>query len=48
MDIVMNGSDHARTIGDLPDEFLSDVGPVLKKIAFATGVEQYNILQVSP
>ncbi|KAF8525626.1 HIT-like domain-containing protein [Gautieria morchelliformis] len=36
---------HARTIGDLPDEYLSDIGPLLKKIAIATGAEQYNILQ---
>ena len=38
--------DHARTISDLPDEYLSDIGPMLKKVAFATGAEQYNILQV--
>ncbi|KAE9402609.1 hypothetical protein BT96DRAFT_543539 [Gymnopus androsaceus JB14] len=40
-------TDHAKTIGDLPDEYLSDIGPVIKKIALATGVEQYNIVQVS-
>ena len=39
-------TDHARTIGELPDEYLSDIGPILKKIALATGAEQYNILQV--
>ncbi|KAJ7932486.1 HIT-like domain-containing protein [Mycena leptocephala] len=37
--------DHAETIGDLPDEYLRDIGPVVKKIALATGVEQYNIVQ---
>ncbi|KAJ7092636.1 HIT-like domain-containing protein [Mycena epipterygia] len=36
---------HAETLGDLPDEYLCDIGPVLKKIALATGVEQYNIVQ---
>ncbi|KAJ7038290.1 HIT-like domain-containing protein [Mycena alexandri] len=36
---------HAETLGDLPDEYLRDIGPVLKKIAKATGVEQYNIVQ---
>ncbi|KAJ7237920.1 HIT-like domain-containing protein [Mycena haematopus] len=36
---------HAVTLGDLPDEYLRDIGPVVKKIALATGVEQYNIVQ---
>ncbi|KAJ7104464.1 HIT-like domain-containing protein [Mycena belliarum] len=36
---------HAETLGDLPDEYLRDIGPVIKKIALATGVEQYNVLQ---
>ncbi|PAV21811.1 hypothetical protein PNOK_0176800 [Pyrrhoderma noxium] len=36
---------HARTIGELPDEYLSDIGPLLKKVALSTGVEQYNVLQ---
>ncbi|PFH47129.1 hypothetical protein AMATHDRAFT_77352 [Amanita thiersii Skay4041] len=36
---------HARTIADLPDEYLRDVGPMMKKVAMATGVENYNILQ---
>ncbi|KAJ7783694.1 HIT-like domain-containing protein [Mycena maculata] len=36
---------HAETLGDLPDEYLRDIGPVIKKIALATGVEQYNIVQ---
>lgn len=39
-------SDHAKTLLDLPDEYLRDIGPVLKKVASSTGVEQYNILQV--
>ena len=39
--------DHGRTLVDLPDEYLADIGPVLKKVAHATGAEQYNILQVS-
>ncbi|KAM6496793.1 HIT-like domain containing protein [Amanita muscaria] len=36
---------HARTIADLPDEYLSDIGPVVKKVAVATGAENYNIIQ---
>ena len=39
--------DHAEKLTDLPDEYLRDIGPVIKKIALATGVEQYNIIQVS-
>ena len=38
--------DHARTIADLPDEYLSDIGPVVKKVAIATGAENYNVIQV--
>ncbi|KAG6910405.1 hypothetical protein DXG01_010760 [Tephrocybe rancida] len=37
--------DHAETLGDLPDEFLSDIGPVIKKVALATGVKDYNVIQ---
>ncbi|KAI0071933.1 HIT-like protein [Panus rudis PR-1116 ss-1] len=36
---------HAKTLTDLPDEYLAAVGPALKKVALATGAEQYNILQ---
>ncbi|KAF8626966.1 hypothetical protein AX15_004606 [Amanita polypyramis BW_CC] len=36
---------HTRTIADLPDEYLRDIGPVVKKVALATGAENYNILQ---
>ncbi|KAF8581124.1 HIT-like protein [Ramaria rubella] len=36
---------HGRTLGDLPDENLRDIGPVIKKVALATGAEQYNVLQ---
>ncbi|EJD04372.1 HIT-like protein [Fomitiporia mediterranea MF3/22] len=36
---------HAKTIGDLPDEYLSDIAVICKKVALATEVEQYNILQ---
>ncbi|KAF9480331.1 HIT-like protein [Pholiota conissans] len=36
---------HAETILTLPDEYLSDIGPTLKKVAAATGAEQFNILQ---
>ncbi|KAK7036780.1 hypothetical protein VNI00_011446 [Paramarasmius palmivorus] len=37
--------DHAETLADLPDEYLRDIGPVVKKIALSTGVEAYNIVQ---
>lgn len=40
--------DHAKKLGDLPDEYIRDIGPLCKKIALATGVEQYNIIQVRP
>ncbi|EGO22778.1 hypothetical protein SERLADRAFT_362241 [Serpula lacrymans var. lacrymans S7.9] len=36
---------HAKTLGDLSDDYLRDIGPVIKKVALMTGAEQYNILQ---
>ncbi|TFK33365.1 HIT-like domain-containing protein [Crucibulum laeve] len=36
---------HAKTLADLPEEYLKDIGPVLKKVALASGADQYNILQ---
>lgn len=30
---------------DMPDDYLADIGPVLKKVAQATGAEQFNVLQ---
>lgn len=38
---------HSRTLTDpgLPDEFLADVGPIMKKIAVMNGEESYNIIQ---
>lgn len=33
-------------MGDLPDDVLSKLLPVAKKVALATGVPQYNIVQV--
>lgn len=43
-------SDHSRTLTDpgLPDEFLADVGPIMKKIAVMNGEESYNVIQVCP
>ena len=38
--------DHARTIADLPDEYLRDIGPVVKTVAIATEAENYNVIQV--
>jgi diadenosine tetraphosphate (Ap4A) HIT family hydrolase len=46
---MMTGSthflDHAEKMHELPDENLSDVMPIAKKIAVAQGLENYNILQ---
>jgi hypothetical protein len=39
--------DHAAKLHELPDEYLSDVMPIAKKIALAQGIENYNILQVN-
>ncbi|KAI0786774.1 HIT-like domain-containing protein [Abortiporus biennis] len=36
---------HAKTLLDVPDEYMSEIGPVLKKVIKAIGVEQYNVLQ---
>ncbi|KIK40555.1 hypothetical protein CY34DRAFT_807077 [Suillus luteus UH-Slu-Lm8-n1] len=38
---------HSRTLTDpgLPDEFLADVGPIMKKIAVMNGEESYNVIQ---
>lgn len=38
---------HSRTLTDpgVPDEFLADVGPIMKKIAVMNGEESYNIIQ---
>ncbi|CAI2162343.1 12587_t:CDS:2 [Funneliformis geosporum] len=36
---------HAKFLHELPDEYLADILPVAKKVAIATGAEQYNLLQ---
>jgi diadenosine tetraphosphate (Ap4A) HIT family hydrolase len=36
---------HGRTIADIPDDHLSEVLSVCKKVAIASGAENYNILQ---
>lgn len=36
---------HGRTILDIPEDYLRDIGPVLQIIARATGAKDYNILQ---
>ena len=40
--------DHSRTLTDpgLPDEFLADIGPIMKKVAVMNGENAYNIVQV--
>ncbi|WWD05398.1 hypothetical protein V865_003475 [Kwoniella europaea PYCC6329] len=36
---------HAAKLSDLPDDQTKDIIPALKKLAIATGAENYNILQ---
>ncbi|KAF7306849.1 HIT domain protein [Mycena indigotica] len=36
---------HAETLDTLPDEYLRDIGPLLKRVAKAAGTTQYNIVQ---
>ncbi|PWN92554.1 putative HNT1-adenosine 5`-monophosphoramidase [Acaromyces ingoldii] len=36
---------HAAKLHELPDEYLADLLPVAKKVALASGAEQYNVLQ---
>ncbi len=43
---ILKLSDHARTLTELPDEYLGDIGPTIKKVALVTGAEQFNVLQV--
>jgi len=36
---------HGEKLTDIPDDHLTELLPVAKKLAIATGAEQYNILQ---
>ncbi|KAJ1968839.1 Adenosine 5'-monophosphoramidase [Dispira parvispora] len=36
---------HSEKMHELPDEYLRDILPIAKKIALASGAENYNILQ---
>ncbi|KAJ4387936.1 Adenosine 5'-monophosphoramidase [Gnomoniopsis smithogilvyi] len=36
---------HGEKLSDIPDEHLTELLPIAKKIAIATGAENYNILQ---
>ncbi|MHA1989820.1 MAG: HIT family protein [Candidatus Hodarchaeales archaeon] len=36
---------HGVKLHDIPDEYLVDVLPVMKKLAIALGVDNYNLLQ---
>ncbi|KAG6831731.1 Adenosine 5'-monophosphoramidase, partial [Arthromyces matolae] len=36
---------HAEKMHELPDEYLTDILPIAKKIAVAQGLTNYNILQ---
>ncbi|KAK8865595.1 hypothetical protein IAR55_000739 [Kwoniella newhampshirensis] len=36
---------HAAKLTDLPDDQMADILPTIKKLAAATGAENYNILQ---
>lgn len=40
-------TDHGAKLHDLPDEHLTELLPVVKKIAVAVGAQDYNVLQVS-
>ena len=39
-------TDHAEFFHQVPDEYLADALPVAKKIAAASNLKQYNVLQV--
>ncbi|EGS22239.1 uncharacterized protein CTHT_0017560 [Thermochaetoides thermophila DSM 1495] len=36
---------HGEKLTDIPDDFLTDILPIAKKLVKATGAEEYNILQ---
>ena len=36
---------HGAKLTDIPDDQLSEILPVVKKLASATGAENYNLLQ---
>ncbi|KAJ3559204.1 hypothetical protein NM688_g488 [Phlebia brevispora] len=44
-DLIEASPDHAKTLADMPDEYLADIGPAVKQVARLTGAEQYNVLQ---
>lgn len=39
--------DHGAKLHDIPDDHLTELLPIAKKIAQAVGCDNYNILQVS-
>ncbi|KAF8601354.1 HIT-like protein [Ceratobasidium sp. AG-I] len=39
---------HGEKLHDIPDDYLVDLLPIVKKIAVATGATDYNILQHVP
>ncbi|KAG6873131.1 hypothetical protein C0995_002505 [Termitomyces sp. Mi166 len=39
---------HGETLKEVPDEYLADIGPVVRKVALATGVKDFNIIQHIP
>lgn len=38
---------HCGRLDEVPDEYLSELLPLVKKVVFATGCKDYNIVQVS-
>jgi hypothetical protein len=46
--LTIRGTDHAAKLHELPDEHLTELLPIVKKIAIAVGSVDYNVLQVSP
>ena len=45
--ILTAGTDHAEFLHDVPDEYLADAMPLAPKVAVASGLKFYNILQVN-
>lgn len=43
--VLITSLDHAEKIHELPDQYMTDILPLAKKIAIAQGLENYNILQ---
>lgn len=38
---------HSARMDEVPDEYLTEILPLAKKVALSTGYKDYNILQVN-